>query len=114
MNCRPGDLAVVVNAGEAVSSGWAGEVAKRLVGSIVRLVRLRPPDPAANFCYAALVWEFESPIAVTVDSRTGIATGIADECLRPIRPSEGADETLQWREVPRELETLDDCYARGA
>ena len=101
LNCKPGDLAVIVH-----FSGWgtAGRISKMLIGRIVRVVSLVPPSSDFE-CYSPLVWKFEKEIDVVVDGKKFTANGIADKCLRPIRdPGEDAqDETLQWLDVPRKV-----------
>lgn len=98
MNCKPGDLAVVVK-----SSGYgvAGEISKLLVGRIVRVTKLDKPVAAGLHCSADLVWSFEEPVKLEFDGKSYTAHGIADDCLRPIRdPGDDArDESLSWLPV---------------
>lgn len=83
MNCKPGDLAVVVSVTGA--TGVAARVTRKLLNRIVRVVRLVPPRGDFH-CSASLVWEFEKPEIVVIDGRQFICTGMADEGLRPITP----------------------------
>jgi hypothetical protein len=72
MNCKPGDLAIVVKA--EADLNWLGRV--------VEVVR---PNFADSWITDPL------PVGFTC---------IADEALRPIRDQPGADETLSWIPVP--------------
>lgn len=80
LNCKPGDLAIVVR----------GRPTHNL-GSVVRVIRLAQD--------AWEIWEYEGRLTNT---RGGRITGIGDECLRPIRdPGDDAvDETLAWAGAP--------------
>jgi hypothetical protein len=93
MNCKPGDLAIVTNAD---GSGWVGEVSRRTVGRIVRVMKLRPST--SIHCSSPIVWEIEQPITGTFALKPYEVTGIADSCLRPIRdPGDDAtDESHAW------------------
>jgi hypothetical protein len=77
VNCKPGDLAIVVRCA----------VDKAVIGQIVKtkqlLLNWREP-----------VWVLEEPLrskATGFDNRK-----IADSCLRPIRDNDKEDETLTW------------------
>lgn len=90
MNCKQGDLAVVVKA-----------ALPQNVGLIVKVVSLDPH-------WKEPIWILTEKIA-----RTGVSlidgsltSGIdrcRDACLRPIRDSDGADETLSWASVPNKV-----------
>lgn len=89
MNCKQGDLAIVVKS-------YGGHE-----GAIVRCVRIseyksfyRPDGKIVNFD----AWELDRKFMGWDGGMTNICP---DEYLRPIRPSEGADETLTWKAVPR-------------
>lgn len=86
MNCRPGDLAVIVRA-----DGMTGD---KLIGRIVRVTTLR--DTGKH-------WNYEGPAISTV---WGPVIGLADDALRPIRdPGDDAvDETLLRLPAPRVTE----------
>lgn len=102
MNCKPGDLAIVVRA-----EGWglAGRVSQKLLGAIVRVVRLAPPSERFQ-CTADLVWKFEEPIKVELDGKTYWADGIDDSCLRPIRdPGDDAQDEM-LRPLPEPVEEV--------
>lgn len=83
MNCKPGDLAVIVN---------GGYFDRHLIGKIVRVLAISQKEP--NIC-----WSYDGPRLSTV---WGAVIGLADEMLRPIRdPGDDAtDETLTWLPVP--------------
>ena len=88
MNCKPGDLAVVVRS-------MAGNE-----GKIVRCLRLIPTvlrKPTGDWQH--VIWEVDQELR----SWSGDSDRfIADEQLRPIRdPGDDAqDETLSWLPVP--------------
>lgn len=91
MNCRPGDLAIVINAGpdSAVPRD-----------AIVRCIRFYSGpaevqgEPAIRFLSTWLV-EYRGQEHID-----GYAFQVPDQYLRPIRDNEGEDETLQWAPVP--------------
>lgn len=75
MNCKPGDLAIVVR----------GEPVKNL-GRVVRCIKL-------ELLFGEPCWRVEDD-----DAR------FADNCLRPIRDNDGEDETLIWAGLPNKQE----------
>lgn len=83
MNCKPGDLAVIVRA----ISEW------QHVGKIVRVLRL--VELEGENC-----WRTE-PELRTADGRYWI--GWRDRNLRPIRDSDGEDEMLRIAGKPQEV-----------
>ena len=90
MNCKPGDLAVIVES----SAGNEGK--------IVRCIRVSQWKAllGPNGDVSGVVWEIEPPVPGWLD---GSPTAFAlDQCLRPIRdPGDDAkDETLAWLTVP--------------
>lgn len=101
MNCRPGDLAVIVR-----SEGWglAGEIARLCIGRIVQVRFLRPPFNSA--CPSALVWDIEKPLIVSKDGHDFEVTGVSDDALRPIRdPGDDAVDEMLLR-VPSPSEPV--------
>jgi hypothetical protein len=87
MNCKPGDLAVIVTADTTDEAA--------LLGKIIRVTKLSLlSDSGANPC-----WEYDGPRLHCYGREIH---GVADLALRPIRdPGEDAkDETIQWKEVP--------------
>jgi hypothetical protein len=91
MNCKPGDLAIVI---KADGSGIAGEISRMLVGRIVKVTHLS--KPSSDFtCFANEVWKFEEPIHINFGEKKYTANGIADDCLRPIRPDETPEQSTE-------------------
>lgn len=83
LNCKPGDLAVVV-------SGYP----ESNIGKVITVTRI------ATLTSAVLgfpCWEYEGHLDSTIGGRSGL---VHDACLRPIRPGDGADETLDWAGLP--------------
>lgn len=88
MNCKPGDLAIVIRSARG-----------KTIGKIVRCIRLsrhyglRQPD--GSIIYGP-VWETDTK-GVSVDHTLRL-----DACLRPIRdPGDDAtDESLLWKPSP--------------
>jgi hypothetical protein len=85
MNCKPGDLAVIVR---------GRNIALPCLGRIVRVLSTVP----SPYC-GSPAWKLETPLQHPVE---GTMAYILDECLRPIRdPGDDArDETLDWLPVP--------------
>ena len=79
MNCKRGDLAIVVN---VINRKHAHRI-----GAIVTCVEI--------ICdvWGRTGWVVKPELEECI--------GVADTCLRPIRPSEGQDETLSWKDVPQ-------------
>lgn len=78
MNCKPGDLAVVIKVKYPED--------RRYVGAVLKVLSPGGPDPEQMFHY----WAVEHSKILE----------IPDEFLKPIRGSEGTDETLAWKKVP--------------
>jgi hypothetical protein len=78
MNCKQGDLAVIVKVLNPKNS--------QIIGKIVRCI-----EPVVSWDNIA-GWAVDPPLS--------FAIGVADENLRPIRDNDGEDETLQWSPVP--------------
>jgi hypothetical protein len=101
MNCKPGDLAVIVrgslNLGRfvevlaplGVEPEWGGYVWN--IGT-----------SKGQFCW--LVRSAGEPLS-TVAGVSFVELPIADSALRPIRDQPGADETLTWKDVPAPIKT---------
>ena len=86
MNCKQGDLAIVVEAHGSFRSA---------VGRIVRCEALSAKHSAA--------WVVDPPLTIQVGIGHVLhCEAVGDECLRPIRdPGDDAvDETLSWVPVP--------------
>ena len=90
-NCKLGDLAIIVRS----------RTSPQDIGKIVTCVKLRP-SPDGN-----PAWIIDPPLTngiVFHEGRYRLPDWIADECLRPIRPGNGEDETLTWKDVPTKEE----------
>ncbi len=88
VNCKQGDLAVIVKS-------FAGNE-----GKIVRCVRLllnvKQINPEMGIHYSP-AWEIESEVTGYLGD---VHSVVGDFQLRPIRDSDGQDETLTWQPVP--------------
>jgi hypothetical protein len=87
MNCRPGDMAVIVNGGQFHSEHE---------GKIVQVLHLLSPTADGP------LWAYQPPL---MSSKFRVVIpGVEDIVLRPIRdPGDDAtDETLAWKPVPVE------------
>jgi len=85
MNCKQGDLAMVVTLG-----GYSGAhrvIARALLGIPVRLARAYVFDEQP-------AWRLEQKLCLDVAGKRVIVRGIVDAILRPIRDDEGDDEIL--------------------
>lgn len=86
MNCKEGDLAIVIRS----KCGNEGKIVRcvKYLGEI-RLVsiNLKVSDPTA-------CWHIEPPL-IGVFGKIG--NGFPDRDLKPIRNSDGEDETLSWK-----------------
>ncbi len=107
MNCRPGDLAIVVRSSRApvrlgtivrvLRPALSGEAFVSTCGGIARFVDERPS------------WVVESarpqPWWTDLSGRTRLFKQRVfwDANLRPIRPNEGDDETLSWAGKPEQV-----------
>lgn len=108
MNCKQGELAVIVSA-----------VIKNNIGKIVKVVR----PCVANEVFVSKTGEpirFTGKVSQTwvVHCEGGLAWAdedgafceyfidrpFYDACLRPLRDNPGQDETLQWAPVPKKVE----------
>lgn len=88
MNCKQGDLAMVVRS-------WA-----RNEGKIVTCIRLTPyqEHDLRDFGY---VWQVD---AMLRDADGNESRFIHDDQLRPLRNDPGQDETIAWAGLPEEIE----------
>ena len=107
MNCKPGDLAVIVRCPDL----WS-----KFRGRIVQVLRIAPthtfklPDGYVNEGCPANVWLCELQSPMTVPLAGGLSCSaryvcIRDAALRPIRDTgdDAQDETLQWLPVPSKM-----------
>lgn len=95
MNCKPGDLAIVVG-------GRGLEIDPlKMRGRIVRCIRiLGPDDLLGRYDESDPTWEVDLDVRDPID---GVRVGIDDNFLRPIRDNDGEDETLQWAGKPESI-----------
>lgn len=98
MNCKPGDIARIVHPkayGKLVSVLYAEPHGSFILpdGMPARKSSIGP-----GWVCKMLGAPIEAP--TDVGTRLAMYGGIRDVWLRPIRPSEGQDETLTWKEVP--------------
>jgi hypothetical protein len=87
MNCKPGDIAVVVR---ALDARFAYKI-----GAMCRVIRLYPG-------YAPAAWEYERLSPALEDPRSHL---VLDCVLRPIRPQDddATDESLLWAPAPEKV-----------
>ena len=88
LNCKDGDLAVVVIGCHS--------------GKMVTCMKLRvcPVEIRSGVFITAAVWDIDRQLS---DWSGSLGANIEDSLLRPIRNDPGADETLSWCDVPSEV-----------
>lgn len=87
MNCKQGDVAIAIKG--------------VFTGRIVTCTKLLGPKRFMTGHDSFVIepaWAIDKPLR---NSRGILQDNISDEVLRPIRPSEGRDETLSWKDVPK-------------
>lgn len=91
MNCRPGDLAVVVRS-RAGNDGRIVTCVRLATESELELVLFRPG--------LGPVWVIEERLRYSIGGYVNLAP---DAWLKPLRDPgpDAVDETLEWREVPK-------------
>lgn len=89
MNCRPGDLAVIIESGHHNNIGQLVEV-------------LRPGDLYVDGWVTKTLGHVMGrwPSGEWAPVAPGSNFHIADRHLRPLRDSDGPDETLTWAGLP--------------
>lgn len=89
MNCKPGDLAVMVYS----TCGNEGKIVRCevYIGDVLALW----PDGTERTLVDA--WRLDQPVRGFDGRFTNLTP---DAWLRPIRDNDGEDETLQWAPVP--------------
>ena len=92
MNCKPGDLAVIVRADNPSN-----------LGRIVRCVRLADDTggtygPSGEFAGNQCWWIDASIVSF---DKNAVVRICPDYFLRPIRDNDGTDETLTWASKPQ-------------
>ena len=108
LNCKPGDLAVIIDSHPRSNPDTGGVLCDVLHHPPSEFFAL--PDGTTSFANAPLgarwVIRLHRPISVRVGVggkfRPATYAVCPDSKLRPIRPQadDGQDETLQWRDVP--------------
>ncbi len=92
MNCKPGDLAVVV---------WGPSV-----GAIVNVLESATSDENPEPCWLCVCLQFMDAWNYEVDGYSRIGPGdnviAEDQALRPLRGDEGEDEMLRIAGKPQE------------
>lgn len=105
LRCKPGDLAVIVTGETPQESEDLGKF----------VLVIEAGDSYSDEGDSRFYWRCESQSGPlwAYDEFFGVKrwwrvteAHISDGALRPIRPGEGTDETLTWKEVPKE-------YAHG-
>lgn len=96
MNCKPGDLAVVIKG-------------PRSAGRIVKVLRAYRRDEIVHSKCGNLraivdlqigpAWHIEGHVFVMVGGKVYEIQVGYDSCLKPLRDNDGEDETLQWKEL---------------
>lgn len=94
MNCKQGDLAVVVTVGHPRNPHRA--IACALIGIPVRLAEgyLFGDQPA---------WKLEENLHLDIDGKGVEVRGIVDAVLKPLRDNDGEDEVLALTGKPIEV-----------
>jgi hypothetical protein len=93
MNCKPGDLAVIVRS----AAGNEGRIVRcvELVGDFV----LSHPNGLVTF---PNTWLIDLPLIGWGGRQS---KHVPDEWLRPIRDNDGEDESLTWAGKPSDIKT---------
>lgn len=92
LNCKEGELAVWVK-----PSNYDCE--QHYLGRIVRVRKANIFDLQTG----EVCWSYESPFWRCACGN--LSLGLPDDKLRPIRPDEGDDETLEWAGKPVDSQT---------
>lgn len=103
MNCKPGDMAVVVKDECYLIHPWTLERVQLLKpGTIVRVMRLGTRDG---------YWEIEEPLYISfrfpVAGNTGVAviSAISDDLLRPLRGDGVSDDEVRELYTPSPVDS---------
>lgn len=109
MNCKPGDLAVIVGFNPLIPE---------ITGRIVEVLSAAPaagdfrlPDGRTNEAAGPGFWivKFQNPVRARLDSggtRLALYGACPDRRLRPLRGDPGADETMTWAGLPAKPEPV--------
>ena len=106
LNCKPGDIAIVIESG--LNLGKLVQVERVYVNGEV-VSRATWPDETGSGLLAWVVHSISGPLWSCNVARTRNSSSMMrvfnDRDLRPIRQTEGADETLTWKALPTTRET---------
>lgn len=80
MNCKPGDMAIIVSVPD--------QCVAHNIGRIVEVISL-------TTVHGLPTWLLKHPFKDTVNGWTGTCRGVADRNLQPIRPTRPFDEQLE-------------------
>ena len=86
MNCKPGDLAIIVRTGKKT---------RLLLGRVIKVLKVQQGWPLNGDYSTVDCWTYEPPMFM--DGGTPL-TFANDCCLRPIRPQadDATDESAAW------------------
>lgn len=105
MNCKPGDLAIIIDSDSRTNPDTGGVLCDVLYHPTGEYFHL--PDGTLSTASTPLSqrWVIRLHRPITVRSLAGGMRQATyaiypDSKLRPIRDNPGQDETLQWRDVP--------------
>lgn len=109
LNCRPGDLAVIIASDPLTNPDTGGVLCDVLHAPTPHIGRVTFPDGTTVMSTSDIpkwVIRTHRPISVSYFIGGGLTSVTYAVCpdskLRPIRPQadDGQDETLTWRDVP--------------
>lgn len=100
LNCKPGDLAIIVSVPRSTSPRIVAAIEAKALGRIVRCLTLARSNDGLSAC-----WRITEPFSVLTPVGAIDFFGIADKDLRPIRdPGDDAvDEVLAKLGAPTAL-----------
>lgn len=99
MNCKPGDLAIIIRDIE----GWDHERypgVTFLAKTAGRIVTVASLDVGAEDPSWLLEKPFDTLVTANGVTRVGAILAVGDDEVRPIRDQPGEDETLTWAGLP--------------
>lgn len=105
MNCRPGDLAFVIDPPYVDNKRTGERIQLVRRWTVVRVTHLTEANMGVLPGESPLVWDIEEPIPVSVRFSTGtmfcgLIEGLADEALRPLRADGVTDEEVRELYTP--------------
>lgn len=109
LNCKPGDLAVIIDSNPVVNPDTGGVLCDVLHHPPARHFDLPDGTPARCLGDLSARWVIRLHRQIKVlwgDGTHHLATYAVchDSKMRPIRDNPGADETLTWLDVPAKRE----------